>query len=133
MIIIDSVEAIKRFNSPYVVYMNFEPSPLPVTRAIAKLGADVSLARRRRRITQHSLAERIGASVSTVKRIEGGDARVPIQLIARTLHVLGEIDRLGNLLDTEADSLGLALMDEQLPKRIRARKSAADAKGRGAL
>lgn len=53
------------------------PIPPPVRRAIEKLGADIALARRRRRISQASLAERMGASVSTVKRLENGDLRVP--------------------------------------------------------
>lgn len=105
---------------------NFKTNPLPVPppvrRAIEKLGADVALARRRRRISQASLAERIGASVSTVKRLENSDLRVPIHFIARALHVFGEIERLANLLDTAEDAIGLALMDDQLPQRIRTRK-----------
>jgi transcriptional regulator with XRE-family HTH domain len=103
------------------------PIPPPVRRAIEKLGADIALARRRRRISQASLAERIGASVSTVKRLENGDLRVPIHFIARALHVFGEIERLANLLDTAEDAIGLTLMDEQLPQRIRARKPTPDA------
>ncbi|MQT50302.1 transcriptional regulator, partial [Pseudomonas helleri] len=39
------------------------PLPLPVERALRKLGSDIELARRRRRISQASLAERMGASV----------------------------------------------------------------------
>jgi transcriptional regulator with XRE-family HTH domain len=69
------------------------PVPLPVQRAIEKLGNDLALARRRRRISQQSLATRIGASVSTVKRMEKGDMRVPLHFIARSLHVFGELDR----------------------------------------
>ena len=46
------------------------PIPLPVERAIHKLGSDISLARRRRHISQASLAERMGASLSTVRRME---------------------------------------------------------------
>ena len=52
--------------------------PLPVERAVRKLGHDLSLARRRRRISQDSMAQRMGASVSTVRRIEKGDPRIPI-------------------------------------------------------
>jgi transcriptional regulator with XRE-family HTH domain len=99
------------------------PLPLPVDRAIQKLGLDLSLARRRRHISQASLAERIGASLNTVKRMEKGDPRVPLHFVARTLHVFGDIERLSQLLDTSQDQIGLVLMDEQLPKRIRARKS----------
>jgi hypothetical protein len=36
--------------------------------------------------------------------------------------VLGEIERLENLLDTGSDEVGLVLMDENLPERVRSRK-----------
>lgn len=97
------------------------PVPLPVERAIRKLGDDISLARRRRHISQASLAERMGASLSTVLRMEKGDLRVPIHFFARALHVFGEIQALENLLDTAKDDIGLTLMDENLPKRVRSK------------
>ena len=97
------------------------PIPLPVERAIRKLGGDISLARRRRHISQASLAERMDASVSTVRRMEKGDVRVPIHFFARALHVFGEIKALEDLLDTPNDDIGLTLMDEQLPKRVRSK------------
>ncbi|MBB5273508.1 helix-turn-helix domain-containing protein [Quisquiliibacterium transsilvanicum] len=103
------------------------PIPLPVGRAISKLGSDISLARRRRHISQASLAERIGASVSTVRRMEKGDVRVPIHFFARALHVFGEIQALADLLDTAKDDIGLALADERLPKRVRSRSGATGA------
>lgn len=93
--------------------------PLPVERAIKKLGVDISLARRRRHISQASLAERMGASLSTVRRIEKGDARVPMHFFGRALYVFGEIQALERLLDTPNDEIGLTLMDERLPKRVR--------------
>ncbi|HET8933968.1 MAG TPA: helix-turn-helix transcriptional regulator [Polyangiales bacterium] len=97
--------------------------PLPVQRAIRKLGRDLSLARRRRHISQASLAERMGASLSTIRRMEKGDARVPIHFFARALHVFGEIGALERLLDTAQDDIGLTLMDEQLPKRVRGKRN----------
>ena len=95
--------------------------PLPVERAIYKLGSDISLARRRRHFSQASLAERMGASLSTVRRMEQGDIRVPIHFYARALHVFGEIQALERLLDTPNDDIGLMLMDENLPKRVRSK------------
>jgi len=89
------------------------PLPLPVERAIQKFGLDLSLARRRRHISQASLAERMGASISTVRRMEKGDARVPLHFFARALHVFGEIRALEQLLDTASD--------DRLPKRIRSK------------
>lgn len=100
---------------------------LPIVRAIAKLGEDVSRARRRRRLTRASLAERSGISVSTLKRLEHGDGSVALENFARTLQVLGELERLTNLLDSGTDELGILLMDEHLPKRVRSKR------GSGAL
>jgi transcriptional regulator with XRE-family HTH domain len=99
------------------------PVPLPAMRAIARLGQDISRARRRRRISQSSFAERSGFSLATLKRLEAGDSRVGLETVARALYVLGEIGRLERLLDTAEDDVGLALMDAQLPKRIRRSRS----------
>jgi transcriptional regulator with XRE-family HTH domain len=102
---------------------NKPPRPLPVARAITKLGEDVSRARRRRRLSRASLAERSGISESTLKRLERGDGAVAVENLARTLYVLGELSRLEGLLDSATDELGIQLADERLPKRVRARKS----------
>lgn len=99
------------------------PLGVPVLRALTKLGRDVSLARRRRRLTQESLAERAGLGLNTLRRLEKGDPGVALENLARVLHVLGEVERLAGLLDTGTDEIGLVLMDERLPKRVRARKS----------
>jgi transcriptional regulator with XRE-family HTH domain len=96
------------------------PIPLPVERAIKKLGADLSLARRRRQLSQAMLAERIGTSLMTVRRMEEGSASISLQHVARALHVFGELDRLADLIDSSRDGIGLALMDEQVPRRVRA-------------
>lgn len=106
-------------------YMDHQKRPLaPVlARAIEKLGSDVSRARRRRRLTRASLAERSSVSVSTLKRLEAGDASVALENLARVMQVFGELDRLAQLLDSGTDELGIVLMDEQLPKRVRHRRS----------
>lgn len=118
------MRAIKSPDSLHRSYKSENPiAPLPVSRAIKKLGADIALARRRRHISQASLAERVGASLNTVKRMEKGDMRIALHFVARTLHVFGEIERLSQLLDTSEDAIGLTLMDAQLPQRIRSRKT----------
>jgi DNA-binding XRE family transcriptional regulator len=100
--------------------------PLPVDRALRKFGSDLSLARRRRRLSQASMAERTGASLSTIRRIEKGDPRVPIHFYVSVLHVLGEIRAFEGLLDTAHDAVGLALMDERVPQRVRSRATPKD-------
>lgn len=99
------------------------PLPFPAGRALTQLGQDINFARRRRQFTQQSLAERAGVSASTIKRLEAGDPRMQLHVLARVLQVFGEIAKLESLLDTSKDELGLALMDEKLPLRVRARKN----------
>lgn len=100
--------------------------PLPVSRALEKLGRDISFARRRRQMPQAMLAERIGVSVVTVRRMEAGSPTIAMQTVARALHVFGELERLKQLLDSSEDSIGLALMDEKLPQRVRLPKAHKD-------
>ena len=103
------------------------PLPLPVEKALEKLGRDLSYARRRRHLSQAMLAQRIGASERTVRRMEAGDPAVALQVVARAMHVFSELERLASLIDSSQDSIGLMLMDEKLPKRVRQRKGDADA------
>ncbi|MBC7378937.1 MAG: helix-turn-helix transcriptional regulator [Burkholderiaceae bacterium] len=95
------------------------PIPLPVDRSLRRFGRNVSLARRRRHMSQEDLAVRIGASVNTVRRLEDGFPGTALQHVARALQVFGELDKLDALLDTSQDAVGLALMDDKLPQRIR--------------
>lgn len=96
------------------------PIPLPVERALIRLGKNISRARRRRHLSQEDLAERIGASVNTVRRMEAGHPGTALQHFARALQVFGELDKFEKIMDTAQDSVGLALMDEKLPQRVRA-------------
>ncbi len=100
-------------------YVSDKQFPLPVARALKKLGHDLALARRRRRLTQASMAERLQTSVATLRRLEKGDSRISVGLVAQALFVLGELEKINGLLDTASDEIGLALMNEQLPQRIR--------------
>lgn len=99
------------------------PLPAPAQRTLKKLGEDVNRARRRRGLTQQALAERAGVGLNTIKRLEAGDPRMQLHVLARVLHLFGELSRLSELLDSGQDDIGLALMDEQLPQRVRARKN----------
>jgi ribosome-binding protein aMBF1 (putative translation factor) len=72
--------------------MQSSPIPLPVERALGRVGQSLALARRRRHLSQEALAERIGASVNTVRRMEDGHPGTALQHFARALQVFGELD-----------------------------------------
>jgi len=101
------------------------PLPLPVRRALAKLGGDIKSARLRRRIPTTIMAERAFITRMTLQKVERGDPSVSLGIYAVVLFVLGLTDRLADLADARSDELGLQLEEERLPKRIRqSRKSA---------
>jgi transcriptional regulator with XRE-family HTH domain len=94
-------------------------TPLPVIRALRKLGADIRDARRRRRIPVSILAERASISRTTLNRIEKGDPNAALGNYATVLFSLGMVERLADLADVRHDRLGLELEEEHLPQRIR--------------
>jgi transcriptional regulator with XRE-family HTH domain len=95
--------------------------PIPVVRALRKLGRDIKDARRRR-IAMAIVAERASVSKPTLIRIERGDSSVAVGNYARVLFVLGMIERMADLADATNDPVGLQLEEENLPKRIRGAK-----------
>ena len=105
-------------------------TPLPVVRALRKLGADIRDARRRRRIPVAILAERASISRTTLNRIEKGDPAAALGNYASVLFALGMIDRLADIADPRHDSVGLQLEEERLPQRIRLPRSPATPKPR---
>jgi len=93
--------------------------PLPVTRALRKLGHDIRDARRRRRIPAEIAAERASISRTTLVKIEKGEPGVAIGNYAIVLFVLGMTERVADLADPQGDTVGLQLEEERLPQRIR--------------
>lgn len=96
--------------------------PIPVTRALRKLGHDIKDARRRRRIPMAIAAQRASISKPTLIKVERGDPTVSVASYATVLFVLGMTDRLGDLAAPQNDPVGLQLEEENLPQRIRSRK-----------
>jgi transcriptional regulator with XRE-family HTH domain len=93
--------------------------PIPVSRALRKLGHDIRDARRRRRIPVAILAERASISRMTLNKVEKGDPGVSLGSYVTVLFVLGMVDRLADVADPRHDTVGLELDEENLPERIR--------------
>jgi transcriptional regulator with XRE-family HTH domain len=94
-------------------------TPIPVSRALRKLGHDIRDARRRRRIPVAILAERASISRMTLNKVEKGDPGVSLGTYATILFALGMADRLADVADPRHDTVGLELEEEHLPERIR--------------
>lgn len=100
-----------------------------VRRSLVKFGADLSIARRKRRLTVAMMCERLGVSKSTWQRMEKGDLTVAIAAYAQALFVLGLSTPFSELADPRKDEQGLLLDIEKLPKRVTSSRSQAKAGG----
>lgn len=96
--------------------------PPPLRRSLTKMGGDLALARRKRRLTSAMMAERVGVSKSTYLRLEKGDPTVSLGAYAMALYVLGFGAALGELVDPGRDEQGLLLDAQRSPKRVRVKK-----------
>ena len=99
-----------------------ERLPIPVRRALSKLGADIRVARLRRRIPVAVMAQRALVGRITLSKVERGDPNVAMGTYATVLFILGMSERLAEVADIRLDELGMSLDEERLPKRIRTRK-----------
>ena len=96
--------------------------PQQAENAVTTLGQDLAIARKRRRITQSLMAERMMVNVETVQRLERGYPGVGIGVVASYLWVLGMQNRLKDLVSPAADSAGIAEENRRLPHRVRSPK-----------
>ena len=77
--------------------------PPATAGAIEKLGADLAVARLRRKESLRSWAQRLGVTVSTLQRLEAGDPSVGIGIVATALWLIKRDGELRNLAAPEHD------------------------------
>jgi transcriptional regulator with XRE-family HTH domain len=107
--------------------------PPATAGAIEKLGADLAVARLRRKESLRSWAQRLGVTVSTLQRLEAGDPSVGIGIVASALWLIQRDGELRNLAAPEHDKgaiemdvrAALALGRSRAQSRARARLPAA--------
>lgn len=73
-------------------------SVLGETEAMKKLGSRLRGERLRRNLTQDYLAEMVGVTLPTYRKIEKGDGTVEFRHVARALGVLGYSEALGEII-----------------------------------
>ncbi len=91
-------------------------------RALHQMAENLKTARLKRRMAVKDFADRVGVSARTITRLEKGDDGVSTGTLAMACLVLGEIDRISDLLDPASDDTALLLERNMLPKRIRVKR-----------
>ena len=92
--------------------------PKAARKALIKLGGDIAVARKKRRISTVSMAERAFISRGTLYKLEKGDPSVSMGVYATVLSLLGLIEGLGDVADRGTDTLGLDIDEDRLPKKV---------------
>ncbi len=98
--------------------------PSRVRRSLVEVGRGINIARRRRKLTAAMMAERIGVTRQTFRRVEQGDPQVAMGTYLMALFVLGlEWGGLERSTDPQADETGTALEIADLPMRVRPKRT----------
>lgn len=96
-------------------------TPQAVSRALRRMGEDLSTWRKLRQLTAAEVADRAGISVNTVLRLENG-AGATCENLLRVARALGVLDDIAAALDPYASDVGRLRVDEALPERVRHRR-----------
>jgi transcriptional regulator with XRE-family HTH domain len=81
--------------------------PAVVERNLRQLGEHLRIARKRRRESLASYAQRMQVSIPTLRKVEAGDPSVSIAAYATALWMIGRVHLLGELANPEADETAL--------------------------
>jgi hypothetical protein len=114
-------------------YLKFMPKtarailqmPPATVAAIEKLGADLAVARLRRKESLKTWAQRMGVSVPTLQRLEAGDPGVGIGIVATALWLIQRDGALAQLAAPELDQGAIEMDIRQAQALGRARAQAA--------
>jgi len=100
--------------------------PPATAAALEKLGADLAVARLRRKESLKTWAKRMGVSVPTLQRLESGDPAVGIGIVATALWLIQRDGELGQLAAPEHDrgAIEMGVREAVELGRARARASA---------
>jgi len=99
--------------------------PPATLAALEKLGADLAVARLRRKESLKTWAQRMGVSVPTLQRLEAGDPGVGMGIVATALWLIQRDGELGMLAAPEHDRGAIEMDVRQAVELGRARARAA--------
>jgi transcriptional regulator with XRE-family HTH domain len=94
-------------------------TPTQIEKLIEKIGTNIQIARKRRKMTQKELATRAFCSIPTINRLEKGDSGISLNIFVQVLWVLGLQNQLLQVADPEKDKTGLHQDLLDMPTRIK--------------
>ena len=100
--------------------------PASTVAALEKLGADLAVARLRRKESLKTWAKRLGVTVPTLLRLEAGDPGVGIGILATALWLVGRDAALADLAAPEHDK---GALDQDVRQAIALGRQRAQASG----
>lgn len=95
--------------------------PPAVASSLVELGENLAIARKRRRESQATWAQRLGVSVPTLIRMERGDPGVAAGIYATALWLMGRAQAIAALADPAEDSGALEIAVRQARQRSKPR------------
>ena len=98
--------------------------PPATAAALEKLGADLAVARLRRKESLKTWAKRMGVSVPTLQRLESGDPAVGIGIVATALWLIKRDGELSHIAAPEHDQGALEMDVREAVELGRARAQA---------
>lgn len=101
-----------------------EQLPPSTIAGLQKLGADLAVARLRRKESLRVWAQRLGVTVPTLRRLEAGDPTVSVGIVATALWLISRDGELGQLAAPEHD---LGALERDVRKAIELGRARADA------
>jgi transcriptional regulator with XRE-family HTH domain len=87
------------------------------------VGKNISIARRRRRISQQELAERAQISLPTMRQVEKGSPSVGMGILLKVLYILQLHEQFHQLANPSTDEIGQGEELRRLPEKAFAEKS----------
>ena len=96
--------------------------PAGVSRALRRIGDDLTTWRKLRQLTLAEVADRAGIGVRTLIRLENGEGAT-LENVLRVARALGVLDSLEKAVDPFDTDVGRLRATEALPSRVTRRKS----------
>ncbi|MHB8877386.1 MAG: hypothetical protein ACYC8T_27145 [Myxococcaceae bacterium] len=95
-----------------------ETVPAFIAQALQRLGQNIAVARRRRRLRQRDLAAKAGVSLLTMNRVEKGNPTTAIAAYLAALWALGLEAEFADIAPPDRDEEGKTLERARQPARV---------------